>query len=71
MSEARYRATARMVAAWNLTWDEAEHAVDHTMTGTLALLEESLRELGRVIAKTARDDAAAVRRFGRKVTRLG
>jgi hypothetical protein len=65
----RYRATARMVVAWDLPWDEAEDAVSHTTTGHMVLLEEQMRELGHVIAKAARDDASAIRRFGRKVTR--
>jgi hypothetical protein len=65
----RYRAVARMVVAWDLPWDEAEAAVEHTTTGAMVLLEEQVRELGRVAAKAGRAEIAAALRYARKVTR--
>lgn len=52
----KFRATARMARAWDLTWAEAEDAVSHTTTGAMVLVEETIRELGRVTAKAARDN---------------
>jgi hypothetical protein len=45
-----------MAEAWKLDPDEARRAVEHSMTGALVYLEESVRELGRVIVRQARAD---------------
>ncbi len=66
----KYRATARMVTAWDLDWDQATHAVEHTTTGAMVLLEEQLRELGRVVAKAGRDEVRAALRYARKARRV-
>jgi hypothetical protein len=53
----KYRATARMVKAWDLTWEQATHAVEHTTTGGIVLVQETIREMGRLLTEAVRKAA--------------